>query len=98
MNLKNGIGRSTSVEIKSLKEVIFVSNEVIEGLRQSARTIIIAIAPVLVAQLQSDQIDWKAIGIAVTIALLSGLNTWAHEKDIKPYKALGIKDAGLSPI
>ena len=75
-----------------------MSNEIIEGLRQFARTIIIAIAPVFIAQLQSNQIDWKAIGIAVAIAILSGLNTWAHEKDIKPYKALGIKDAGLSPI
>ena len=56
---------------------------IIEGIKQSIRIVLIAIIPLVIAGLQSDQLNGRAILIAGVIALLSGIDKGLHEKKIE---------------
>lgn len=70
-----------------------MSKEIIEAIKEIIRTALFAVIPLVISQLESNQIDWKAITIAATIALLSGLDKWLHQTD----KGWG-EGKGLSPV
>lgn len=53
--------------------------EFIEGLKEVLRTSMMALIPVIILSLQQGEIDWKAIGIAAAISLLSGADKWLHK-------------------
>lgn len=75
-----------------------MSKELIEGVREIIRTAVLAVIPLVIAQLQNGQIDYKAVGVAAAIALLSGLDKWLHKADKQPYNAVGLDHAGLIPV
>lgn len=61
-----------------------LSNEFVEGLKQLVRITLIAVVPVLISQLQSGNgIDWNVVLVVAAIAILSGLDKWAHKSGTK---------------
>lgn len=56
----------------------------LEGIKELIRTSLIAVVPIVIAQLQKgDGIQWQVIGVAALIAILSGIDKWLHTKDIQ---------------
>ena len=66
--------------------------EFVEGLKEVLRTSLMALIPVVILSLQQGNVDWKAIGIAATIALLSGVDKWLHKLDT------GVAGNGLTGV
>lgn len=61
-----------------------LSSEIVEGLKQFVRVTLLAVIPLAVAQLQSPfGIDWKSLGVALAIAVLTGVDKWLHLSDVK---------------
>lgn len=53
-----------------------------EGFKELLRTALMAMVPLLISQIQSPySIDWRAVGIAGVIAILSGIDKWAHKAE-----------------
>ena len=59
-----------------------MSKEITEGVKEVLRTAVIAAIPLVISQLQLNQIDWRAIAIAVAIAILSGLDKFLHKSEM----------------
>lgn len=55
----------------------------VEGIKQVVRVAIIGIVPVVIAQLQANTWDWRTIWVAGAIALLMGVDKWAHKNEIE---------------
>jgi len=53
---------------------------VIEGLRELVRVVLIAVIPVVYLSLEEGEVNWEAIGIVAVIAGLRGVEKWLHEK------------------
>jgi hypothetical protein len=60
----------------------YMSNALIEGLKELLRTAMMAVVPLVISALSSGDhsIDWRAIAIAGVIALLSGVDKWLHKE------------------
>lgn len=58
----------------------FMSDSLIEGLKELLRTALMAVVPLAIVQIQGNTIDWKAIGVAGLIAVLSGIDKWLHKE------------------
>jgi len=56
---------------------------ILEGLKELIRTCLMAFIPLIIVGLQSNTLDWKAIGISAAIAFLSGIDRILHEKKIE---------------
>lgn len=52
-----------------------------EGIKEVLRTAVIAVIPIIISQLQTNQVDWRAMAIAGAIALLSGVDKWLHKEE-----------------
>lgn len=59
------------------------TKEIVEALKELIRTALLAVIPLIISQLSSNTIDWKAIAIAVAIALLSGVDKFLHVKKVE---------------
>ena len=58
-----------------------MNNELKEGLKELLRTAAMAVVPLVISQLSSNTIDWRALAIAGAIALLSGVDKALHKSD-----------------
>ena len=57
-----------------------INKDLVEGLKQVVRIAILAALPILVTALSSPLgVDWGSVGLAMVIAVLSGLDKWNHE-------------------
>ena len=66
---------------------------IIEALKEGGRVILLAIVPVLIVQIEQNQLDWRAIGVVGILALLRVLDKFMHlvGKDKKdPRLTLGL--------
>lgn len=60
------------------------SKEVLEGIKQFIRVILLSLIPLLIAQLQmTGGFDWKTFAVTAAIAVLSGIDKWLHKKDVE---------------
>lgn len=50
---------------------------------EAGRVILIAVVPVLIASLESGQVDWRVISIACAIAILRALDKFLHKNASK---------------
>jgi len=50
----------------------------VEALKQAGRIVLVAIIPLVINQLNSSSIDWKAIGVTGAIALLMAIDKFLH--------------------
>ena len=73
-----------------------MSNAVIEGLRELARVALLAAVPVVISSLSNSEFDYKAVGIAVAIAVLRAIDAWLHERNKDNNDVMRLK--GLSPV
>ena len=76
--------------------MIIMSNAVIEGLRELARVALLAAVPVVISSLSNSEFDYKAVGIAVAIAVLRAIDAWLHERNKDNNDVMRLK--GLSPV
>lgn len=51
---------------------------IVEALKQAGRIVLVAIIPLLINQLNSSSIDWKAIAVTGAIALLMAIDKFLH--------------------
>lgn len=57
-----------------------LNKDLVEGIKEIVRTALIAAIPVVIDALSSPLgVDWKAVGLAIVIAVLRGLDKWGHE-------------------
>ena len=55
----------------------------IESAREYARIALVAVVPVLIVALQSEQIDGKAVGILAAVAVLKAVDRALHETRVE---------------
>jgi hypothetical protein len=60
-----------------------MSKEFIEGLKETLRTGIIAVLPVLIDSIQKGFVDWRVILVAFVLAVLKGIDKWVHLSDVQ---------------
>lgn len=63
------------------KEVGDCMHEFKSALRETLRTTVIALIPVVILQIEAGGLDLKLIGVSVTIGLLRGIEKWLHETE-----------------
>ena len=51
---------------------------IVEAIKQAGRIVLVAIIPLVINQLNSSSIDWKAIGVTGAIALLMAIDKYLH--------------------
>ena len=66
--------------------------EIREGLKELVRTALLAAIPLVISQIQTETIDYKAITIAIVIAVLSGIDKMLHKM------GKGVLNNGLTGI
>lgn len=59
----------------------------IEGLKELARVMLIAVIPLVIVGLETGRVDWQVIGIAAIIAGLKLVDKVLHKSDL-PIKGL----------
>lgn len=60
----------------------------LEGLKEFARMVAIAVIPTLVLAIESNNFDWKVVSVALVLALLRALDRWAHKSPSVPVDGL----------
>jgi hypothetical protein len=58
-----------------------MSKALIEGLKEIGRTALMAVIPLIVIDLGQNKFNYQAWGIALLIAVLSGVDKWLHKLD-----------------
>ena len=58
-----------------------MNKELIEGLKELLRTALMSVIPLAVVGLQEGSLNLKALGVALGVALLSGVDKWLHKSD-----------------
>jgi hypothetical protein len=53
----------------------------VEGLKQLGRVALMSIVPLVIAGLQDNSLNWRAIAVAGAIAILMGIDKWLHKND-----------------
>ncbi len=61
------------VEKETSKQVLF------EAGKELARVVLLAILPVLIISLEKGDVDWRAVGLAGSVALLRAVDKGLHE-------------------
>jgi hypothetical protein len=61
-----------------MTKVNIKTDVLIESGKELGRVALIAILPILIAQLESGKIDWKIVGIAGAIAILKAIDKGIH--------------------
>ena len=67
-----------------------MQKELQEGVKELLRTALMAVIPLLIFQIQNGEINYQAVGVALTIAALSGIDKWLHKLDT------GVRGNGLT--
>ena len=56
---------------------------IIEGVKELIRIVLLAIIPVAYLSLEAKSVDWRTISLIAVIAGLRGIEKWLHERDSK---------------
>jgi len=56
-------------------------HEIKAAVRETLRTTVIALIPVVIIQIEANAFDYKLIGVSLVIGLLRGLEKWLHKMD-----------------
>lgn len=51
------------------------------ALRETLRTTVIALIPVVIIQIEANAFDYQLIGVSLIIGLLRGIEKWLHETE-----------------
>ena len=52
----------------------------IEALKEAGRVVVLAVIPVLIASLESNTFDWRAIAVVAGLAFLRFIDKYLHVK------------------
>jgi len=53
----------------------------IAGIKEVIRVALLAVVPVLYLSIEQGNVDWRAVGLIGTVAVLRGVEKWLHKSD-----------------